>query len=328
MGIDVGLWSRDQSAPDLRNLRTGFRGVYLRGSESDAIKKFGVPDILHDNGMWQPFHIKLAALAKKNRINRVVSPRGMLEPWALKTKRVRKAVAWQLYQKGTLNSAALIHATSIMEAENLFRLNLTTPIEVIPNGIDCPELGRRLGENERVRKAIFVGRLTPKKGLLELIRAWSNSVVTGWELVIAGPDEKGFRSEVEAEVSRLRVSSITLLGPVYGEQKEALFAAADLFVFPSHSENFGLVVGEALSHGVPVLTTFGVPWEEVESKGCGWSVTADVPGITAGLRAALRTDRRTLWEMGERGRRWMIRDFDWNWIGQRFVRAYSRLLSS
>ena len=135
-GIEIGLWAPDQSVLDspLVAKRPGIQR--LVGSAEEALSAFGRPDIIHDNGLWLAHNHRLARLAAAAGIPRVVSTRGMLEPWAMNHKRWKKRLAWWLYQKRDLVAAVAIHATAQSEADQLRRLGLKNPISIIPNGVD------------------------------------------------------------------------------------------------------------------------------------------------------------------------------------------------
>ena len=121
--------------------------------------------------------------------------------------------------------------------------------------------------------------------------------------------------------------AVSFAGPLTGTNKHDAFFAADLFILPSHSENFGLVVAEALAHGVPVLTTTGAPWPELPQRGCGWWVEPTVDGLSQGLRAATSCDRRMLRQMGGIGREWVTKEFAWKRVAHQFISAYEDLLA-
>src|SRR5262249_44381126 len=155
-------------------------------------------DILHDNGMWLSHNHRIANLGARYNIPRVVSTRGMLEPWAMNHKWGKKRVAWSLYQRRDLKRAHCHHTTAEAECRNVERLGLGVPVRVIPNGVDLPELdsGTQHVEVEKMRrsdrkKALFLGRIYPVKGLPMLIKAWARVRPQGWHLQIAGPDEAG-----------------------------------------------------------------------------------------------------------------------------------------
>jgi glycosyltransferase involved in cell wall biosynthesis len=145
-----------------------------------------------------------------------------------------------------------------------------------------------------------------------LVRAWGRVRPEGWDLVIAGPDENGHRREVEAEVERQGLGDmVSFPGPVRGEEKWTLYRESDLFVLPTHSENFGIVVAEALASGVPALTTTGAPWSVLEDESCGWWVDPNVGALTDALSKAVGcTDDERL-AMGQRGRALVEEQYSW-----------------
>ena len=293
----------------------------LNGVQSDA-------DLAHIHGLWLPLHHAAVRAARQRGIPYVVSPRGMLEPWALAHRRWKKRLAWQLYQKSDLRGAALLHATSEVEAASIRRLGLRAPIALIPNGVDVPSPlpARARGP---VRRALFLSRLHPVKGLPLLIEAWSRVRPDAWELVLAGPDEGGYRAAIEALVRQAGLPDVvTFAGPVADADKWALYRTADLVVLPTHSENFGLVVAEALGAGVPVLTTKGAPWRELETHACGWWTDVSADAIAAALAEATQTPRADLDAMGERGRALVLDRYGWEDAALQVKSAYEWILGT
>ena len=165
---------------------------------------------------------------------------------------------------------------------------------MIPNGVDVPSetADSRFRETGAPRRALFLSRVHPKKGLPLLLDAWAEVRPAGWELVVAGPDEGGHRAEMEAQAARLGIAGDVRFGtPWPTTAKWALYRSADLFVLPTHSENFGVVVAEALAAGVPALTTVGAPWRDAPRPGCGWWTAIGVRPLAEALRdAASRSD--------------------------------------
>lgn len=330
-GLDVGLWAADQSARSTPLLPVEAPLIRLTGTETEALDSFGKVDLLHDNGIWLRHNHRLARLATQRRIPRIVSPRGMLEPWALKHKRWKKKLAWRLYQRRDLACASHLHTTAEQETLSVQRLGLAVPVCMVPNGVDCPGIeptsADEQSEARGAKVALFVGRIHPKKGLPMLIEAWAKIRPEGWTLRIAGPDEEGHRAELEKAVSTRCLSGIvSFLGPLDGVKKSAAFFDADLFVLPTHSENFGVVVAEALAHGLPVVTTTAAPWSVLGTSGCGWQVEPTVEGIGRGLIEATSSNEETLRSMGVKGRDVVETNFTWEEITKNVVSMYRTVL--
>jgi len=332
--INVGLWAADQSVGTTPVLPAETPVCRLMGTEAEALDRFGKVDVLHDNGLWWRHNHRLAMLAKERGIARMVSTRGMLEPWALKHKWWKKSVAWRLYQRRDLTRAQCHHTTSERESENLSEFGLGVPICMIPNGIDVPELDvsnsdpRSDQEHSGRKTALFLGRLYAVKGLPSLIEAWARVRPQGWCLQLAGPDEAGYRAQLEKQVSAAGLTeSIAFLGPVDGARKQSALLDADLFILPTHSESFGMAIAEALAHGLPVLTTTGAPWPILVEHGCGWWVEPTLDGIADGLREATSQDQDMLRAMGMKGRALVATDFRWDRVAKQFVSTYEDLIA-
>lgn len=287
-------------------------------------------DLLHDHGIWMPCNHLVAITARRFGIPLVLHPHGMLEPWALQHRGWKKRLALWLYQRRDLETAALFFATAEQEAESIRKLGLRQPIAVIPNGVKLPVLQPNRALDERAqpgpRTALFLSRIHPKKGLLNLIDAWGRVRPANWRLCLAGPDEGGHLAEVMRRVKLLDLeTSVEYVGAVEGDTKAALFTKAELFVLPTFSENFGVVVAEALAYGVPVITTHGTPWQGLVTRGCGWWIDPSVEALVETLREALALDAATLQQMGMKGHAY-AHEFDWTSIAQQTVEVYRWVL--
>lgn len=328
-GVEVGLWAPDGSA---RAIETVGGVEPLSGTLREAIASFGRIDILHDNGVWLPHNHAIAAAARSNQLARVVSVRGMLAPWALRHKGLKKQVAWRLYQRRDLLSGTALHATSEAEAGDLRRLVPGVPVITVPNGIfagemPLPELSSAVPSGRRI--ALSLGRLYPVKGLPLLIKAWARVRPPGWRLVLAGPDEQGHKAELEVLIRRFNLEDVVSFGGmVSGDAKAALLKDAELFLMPSLSESFGMAVAEALVAGVPVVTTTAAPWSAIVSEGCGWQTTPTLDGIANALAEATKLDAHQLSLMGKRGSAFVSREFNWSNLAGRFIDLYERALGS
>jgi glycosyltransferase involved in cell wall biosynthesis len=272
-------------------------------------------NLIHLHGMWSPFLAVAALLAHRRGIPLVISPHGCLEPWALQYKSFKKLLAIKIYQGAVLRSATLFVATADQELASIRNLGFRQPVAVVPNGVDVGEVPRR-DEHREIKTLLFLSRIHPIKGLLDLVEAWALVRRPGWRIVIAGGDEAGYRARVE-NLIRVKglASDFEFAGFVDGARKQACFDQADVFILPTYSENFGIAVAEALANELPVITTTGAPWPDLVEHRCGWWVEPGVQGISGALIEAMECQPSELRKMGQRGRQLVIDKFSWDRIG-------------
>jgi glycosyltransferase involved in cell wall biosynthesis len=311
---------------------TGDRRRYPPPGRATTLLDVRSVDVVHTFGIWVPFSHGVARVARLLDVPSVLAPIGMLEPWALKQSARKKQLAMRLYQRGDLDRASVVHATALAEADNLRALGIKRPIAFIPHGVALPdesETAQAVTPQDGVRTALFLSRIHPKKGLLELVGAWARLRPKGWRVRVVGPDENGHRAEVERAIAKhgLR-DSFEFMGQVAPEQKHRVIRESELLVLPTYSENFGLVVPEALGHGIPVLTTKGAPWSELEQTDSGWWIDTGVDALTQALEPILRLDRAELRRMGCNGRRLVSERYSWSSVAARHVELYSWLLGN
>lgn len=289
-------------------------------------RKAGSVDVVHNHSLWSMVNVA-TGLVVPGRAKLVTSPRGTLSPWALgrtwQLKRILKPLQWR-----ALERADLLHATSEQELADIRAQGLRVPVAVIPNGIDVPlDLPpRNVGEKRRI---LFLGRIHPTKCIDRLLQAWREleTTHTGWDLVVAGRGEEDYVLSLKEQAESQGLQRVSFVGPVYGADKTHAYRNADLLVLPSHSENFGMVVAEALAHSCPVIASRGSPWSGLERENCGWWVEHDVETLAATMDAAMCLPRSHLQAMGGKGRTWMQRDFSWDSVAERMETVYGWLLS-
>jgi len=295
-------------------------------------------DVIHNHGLWMFPNYYARRVALAHRIPRVVSPRGMLDEWSLRRSRIRKAIVWRLFERANLARATLFHATSAAEANAIRAAGLTQPIAIVPNGVDVPDAvqlpGREPLEQSHARLAgrewlLFMSRLHPKKGLAELVRVWHGVAprFPDWQLLVAGPDLDGHGAEVRAAAAALGLSDrITFAGMLSGEDKACALANAGALVLPTHSENFGIVVAEALAHGTPAITTHAAPWQELRDACCGWWIEDREDALHAALIEAMSLAPKQRNEMGARGRALVAQRYAWVRVGSEMKATYQWIL--
>ncbi len=222
----------------------------------------------------------------------------------------------------------------------------------------------------RTRTVLYLGRLHPLKGLDLLADAWTRvaPAFPEWRLLIIGPDEQGMLKNLKAQACRLGVDdSVTFAEALYGEEKAQAMSAADLFVLPTRSENFGIVVAEALACGVPVITTKGAPWSELigdtasvaewqdsrvatradghpadtqatpaklakpasaANGRCGWWVDIGVEPLAEALKEAMGMTDEERRALGENGRKLVSKKYQWGEIARKMTGVYEKCVNA
>lgn len=265
----------------------------------ESLLRAGAYDVAHSHGLWTYMTILADRVANTMGIPHIVAPCGMLQTGALKRRAWKKNVARLLYQDRVLRRARLLHAKSEAEYEGLPRIGLKKPVAVVPNPTPLRSAPITLTPMERQaflerhglpagkRVALYLGRLHPVKGLARLIAAWGmipTACRDGWHLALAGPDEGGYKKVLlDALRTSGCASDVAFIGALDDDEKWTAYAAADLFVMPSDFENFGMAIVEAMSMGIPVVTTTGTPWRELAQKHCGWWVAPQAETIAEAM---------------------------------------------
>jgi glycosyltransferase involved in cell wall biosynthesis len=269
--------------------------------------------IFHVHGLWLMANIYPATIARRAGRPLVLAPRGMLAAAAINFSKWRKRLMWYAVQARALEAVSCFHATSEQEYREIRDFGLRQPVAIVPNGIAVPETSFAAPERGGTRTALYLGRIHPKKGLDRLITAWKEveHQRPDWSLRIVGPDEVGYMEQLRRQALELGLYRVSFEKPLFGAAKDEAFRAADLFVFPTLNENFGMTVAEALAQGTPVICTRGAPWRGLETHHCGWWIDHGSEPLAACLAEAMSIGRQDLAAMGGRGREWMRRDYSW-----------------
>jgi glycosyltransferase involved in cell wall biosynthesis len=293
----------------------------------------GEVDIVHNHGLWLLPNLYAGLASRVSAGARppplVVSPRGALAAWALQRSRWRKRVSWLLWQRRMLQSAACFHATSEGEADDIRRLGFRQPICVVPNGIDLPHADAAPAEDAHGKRTLlYLGRLHPAKGIDRLLQAWQREMHRhpDWHLRIAGPDNDGHEAALRTLAASLGLVRVQFSGPAYGDERLRAYRDCALFVLPSHGENFGLTVAEALAAGRPAIAATGTPWAGLATHGAGWWVDNGVEPLADALHVAMATPDDARARMGAAGRAWVEHEFAWMAVARRMAAVYRWLL--
>ncbi len=290
-------------------------------------REAGAAAVIHNHGLWMMPNIYPEWAVRGTACRLVVSPRGMLSVWSLRRSVWKKRVMWFLGQGKLLHASHCFHATSEIEYGEIRALDLRAPVAIIPNGIDIPALSTGVAAGPR--RLLFLSRINPKKGVDILLHAWQRvePCFPEWELHIVGvSDPPNYQAQMKRLADDLGIHRVCFPSPAFGPDKTHQYQRADLFVLPTHSENFGLVVGEALAHGLPAIVTKGAPWSGLEERGCGWWIEQGVDSVAECLQSALALSPDKLREMGRKGRQWMEQEFSWKHVGGMMLETYRWLV--
>lgn len=306
---------------------------------SGALDRAGL-DLVHTHGLWM--YPSLAALRWSRRWGRplVVSPHGMLDPWAVRNSAWKKRLAGMLFEHAHLRRAACLHALCESEYRSLRGYGLANPVAVIPNGVELPELDRARtqpnwaeGLPAGSRILLFLGRIHPKKGLTVLLDAFarfrkeSTSVSESWRLVIAGWDQGGYQETLQRQSNALGLSqSVLFVGPQFGDQKAASLTRADAFILPSVSEGLPMAILEAWSYRLPVLMTPQCNLPEGFRAGAGIEMAPQAADIFAALTKLSAMSESERFAMGENGRRLVAERFSWPQVAAQMRGVYAWVL--
>lgn len=280
--------------------------------------------VLHVHGLWGPFELRACKYARRLRIPLIMSPHGMLEPWALQHKKAKKWLAWRLYQRRWLSKADLLIVNSWKEYRTVREMGLKAPVAMIENGVDTSGFDSNIIRTDDRKCVLFLSRLSPVKGIFDLLEAWARLPSShSYELRIYGHADPGYDLQVNAIIKRLGLEkSVKVHGAVFGSEKWQVYKNADVFVLPSYSENFGIVIAESLLAGLPVITTRATPWEFLESENLGWLVENDVEQLTEALLKAISLPEPQRQAMGKTAEAYAKERFLWPDIIDKYAETY------
>lgn len=287
-------------------------------------------NLIQIQSMWDlPYH-KVMVEARRLGIPYIVTPRGMLEPWSLSQKKWKKKLAWWLYQRNDVQKSVCVFTTAKKEAEHVSELGVTTCKAVIPNGIETSSYPCKTSVDHVNKQVLFIGRMHVKKGIEILFDAWKriHADYSDWRLLVVGNGEPEYIQSLENRMESLGLKdSIKVLPPVYGNDKIQLYQESALFCLPSYSENFGMVIAEAMSCGTPVITTTNCPWDILNETNTGWCIDLSVDNLERALREALSMSSAELYDRGQRASQLICDNFDYRSVTRKTLSLYEWLLN-
>jgi poly(glycerol-phosphate) alpha-glucosyltransferase len=297
------------------------------------------PELTHGHGLWM--YASTASRGWHRRTGRpyVLSPHGMLDPWALQHSKWKKRLALHLYESANLDQAACLHSLNASESAAIRALGLRNPICEIPNGVRLPGKFSAQppwieGVPAGARILLYLGRLHPKKQLQNLLAGWgrvvNDRVATNqaWWLLIAGWDQLGYAHQLEQLTRDLELQRVRFLGPLFGEDKIAALRNAEAFVLPSISEGLPIAVLEAWAYRLPVVMTAACNLPDGFSTGAALRMEPTPEGVAEGLRRLFALGPEERHAMGERGQRLVEERYTWSRIAKQLHSVYAWLLNA
>lgn len=300
-------------------------------SESRRVK------LIHIHGVWHFEFFIYLLVAKFLGIRILISPHGCFGEWAISSKWFKKRVALYSYQGLSIALSNGLVANSSLELNDLLKRFPDKKVYKIRNGVDVANY--LLEGTKQISRAgrftsqgvnfLFLSRLSPVKGVELLLHAWKVAFGTGskHKLSIAGEGEAKYVTSLRQLARALSLeNSVEFIGSVSGPRKRKSFASADVFVLPSYGENFGIVVAEALLNKLPVITTNKTPWVALATESMGWIVDCEVDSLAEALANAVDTPHSRLFEMGQRGHRYVLNNFSWERASDDARTVYGEIL--
>ncbi len=299
-------------------------------------------DVLHIHSPWETMNLPLALAAKRRQLPYVISTHGMLDNWSMRQKPLKKRLYMAMAGKRLLESSSAVHCTAEAELTQACRWFPQAHGVVLPLVMDLspfadlpgPELAEMAFTDVLNSKdqhvLLFLSRLHPKKGAELLIEATKLLKDRGvrCKVVMAGPYEAEYRNKLELKIKADSLNdSVHIIGEVRGQQKVSLYQRADIFVLPTHQENFGLVLPEAMACGTPVVTTRGVDtWRELEAAG-STIVTRNAASIARAIETLL-ADPHQLKILGNQARTWVHQELNPRQVSSQYEDLYNDLANT
>lgn len=293
-------------------------------------------DIVHLHGVWDRVVWRASIEARRLGVPYILAPHGMLDPWSLKQRWLKKKIALMLTYRGMLEQAACLHVLNADEARLLGPLGLRTPRRVLPNGVFPAEIEplppkgtfrAAYPEVEDQPFVLFLSRLHYKKGLDYLADAFIIVAANdpAIRLVVAGPDA-GARADFERRITSTGLRDrVHIVGPLWGRQKIAAYVDAACFCLPSRQEGFSMAILESLACATPVVISDACHFPEVAEARAGDVVTLNATALAKALVGVL-TDPEKRASMGAAGRSLVLSRFTWPAIAQRSIQVFEDVL--
>ncbi|MBM43713.1 MAG: hypothetical protein CMJ36_01680 [Phycisphaerae bacterium] len=316
---------------------SGHRRRPLAGESLQRIEaEIGNCDAVHLHGVWDPACYQLAGIAERAGVPYLVSPHGVLDDWCMKQKSFKKRLYLAMGCRRMLNKAKAVHCTAEGERQQATRWFNPDRARVVPLVFDLDEYLVLPGPEEAHDAfpslfegppvLLFLSRIHVKKGLEHLVAAAAELHARGESVrvAIAGTGDLDYVERLKEQVASCGMEEVVhFIGFVSGTRKVSLYQASDLFVLPTHQENWGFVLLESLACQTGLVTTKSVDiWPELEASGGAVIVERSAKSLADAIQPLLAKPSR-LETMGKRGREWVLEEQDADRVAELYVQLYS-----
>ena len=328
---DNELWSPLQASAFPARL-----GSFGHSPELTAALLAEKPDVVHVHGIWTYAGVAAMRCAKAHGTPYMLSPHGMLDPWAVANSGWKKRLARTLYEEAVQSRAACMHAATEIELGDFRKYGRKNPVCVIPYGVDIPAASLRGPAPwqdvvpEGAKTILFMGRYHPKKGVLPLLKAWKQCngddprFKDDWHLILVGYDEGGHESELRRFVEKENLGmQVHFLPPQFGDARSAAYFNCDAFILPSFSEGLPTAVLLAWAHKKPVIITKHCNLNPAIDAGAGLLVEPKANSIAKGLLEFSKMSTADREAMGRKGIDLVQRNYVWSKVAKQLRDVYA-----
>ncbi|MBB3700965.1 glycosyltransferase [Flammeovirga yaeyamensis] len=291
------------------------------------------PTLIHQQCIWMYLSYAVLKTKRKFKTKTIITPRGMLDPWAVNNSKLKKRIIGFLYENENLRNADCFHALCLSEYESIRSFGLKNPVAIIPNGINLPKIqNRSFDDNWKIntKKAMtFIGRIHPKKGVKELVEALyilkknKSSLLDNWTIYICGWDQNGHIHELQDLTKKYKLEEdIVFLGSVYGDKKDSILFHSQSFILPSFSEGLPMSILEAWSFKLPVLMTEECNLSIGFHKKTSYKISNDPPTLAKQLDIFGKVSDSELIEFGNNAFNLVKENYTWEKIADMTNKMY------
>ncbi len=289
----------------------GLKNYPISLSMRKSIESFN-PDILYLKGLWRYTSIE-AYIWKKLHPEKIliVSPSGMLQPKAMENKKILKLISIFLIEGKLFKVCDLLQCVSILEKNHLLGSKFNFK-KVICVSEGLPKINYKPKKRKPFTKELVsISRIDPIKGIDILLEACKDLEFNGWKITIYGNGSKEYINRLQNNIFKNNLEEkVTLKKGIFNKKKYQVLSSASAFILPSYSESFAISVAEAMSFGLPIITTTKTPWSIIREKNLGWIINPDINELKGALEKLFFSSEKKLLKIGENAKQYLSKRYD------------------